>query len=191
MKHLTLALGAMLILPACTTTMTAAPVGALALKDSATVNLTQSWTSVPDALHNAKGTVLTKDGMTLNRVHIITVEPGKEMIDVNDKSLEYPVYTEGMTSLEQINFVTSSLARMGLSDVQTASVTPATLSGTDGIRFDINGKYTSGLNLRGKVGMAETESGLNMIIFVAPSEYYYARDIAEVDNMISTIKFPS
>jgi len=191
MKHLTLALGAMLLLPACAATMTAAPVGALTLKDSATVNLTQSWTSVPDALHGAKGTVLTKDGMTLNRLHIVTVKSGDEMVDVTDKSLEYPVYTSGMSRLEQVNFVTSSLSRLGLVDVKTASVTPATLSGTDGIRFDLNGKYSSGLNMRGKVGMAETDTGLNMIIFIAPSEHYYGRDIAEVDNMISTISFPS
>ena len=191
MKHLIIALGAMAILPACTTTMSAAPAGTLALKDNATVNLTQSWTSVPDGLHGAKGTVLTKDGMMLNRVHLISVKPGKEMVDVTDKSLEYPVYSDGMSRLEQINFVTSSLARLGFVDVKTASVMPATLSGTDGIRFDISGKYSSGLNLRGKVGMAETDAGLNMIIFVAPSEYYYERDIAEVDNMISTISFPS
>jgi len=191
MKHLTIALGAMLLLPACAATMTAAPAGTLALKDSATVNLSQSWTSVPDALHGAKGTVLTKDGMMLNRVHIITVEPGDEMIDVNDKSLEYPVYSTGMSSLEQVNFVTSSLARLGYADLETASVTPATLSGIDGIRFDISGKYASGLNLRGKVGMAETDAGLNMIIFVAPSEYYYGRDVAEIETMISTIRFPT
>ena len=156
MKHLTLALGAMLILPACAPTMSAAPAGPLSLKDSGTVNLTQSWTSVPDGLHNAKGTVLTKDGMSLNRVHIISVKAGDEMVDVVDKSLEYPVYSEGMSRLEQINFVTSSLSRMGLANVDTSSVTPATLSGTDGIRFDLNGKYSSGLNFRGKVGMAET-----------------------------------
>ena len=164
MKHLLVALGAMLILPACVTTMTAAPAGTLALKDNATVNLTQSWTSVPDALHEAKGVVLTKDGMMLNRVHLISVEPGKEMVDVSDKSLEYPVYSAGMSRLEQVNFVTSSLARLGFADLKTASVMPATLSGADGIRFDISGKYASGLNLRGKVGMAETEAGLNMIL---------------------------
>ena len=191
MKHLAIALSAILILPACAVTMSAAPVGTLALKNNATVNLTQSWTSVPDALHGAKGTVLTKDGMMLNRVHIISVEPGDEMVDVTDKSLEYPVYSEGMSRLEQINFVTSSLARLGFVDVKTASVAPATLSGTDGIRFDMSGKYASGLNLRGKVGMAETDAGLNMIIFVAPSEYYYDRDVAEVDAMISSIRFPS
>jgi len=191
MKHLALALGALLFLPACAATMSAAPVGALSLKNGATVNLTQSWTSVPDGLHNAKGTVLTKDGMTLNRLHIMTVKSGKEMIDVNDKSLEYPVYTSGMSSLEKVNFVTASLSRLGLVDVKTASVTPATLGGSDGIRFDLNGKYASGLNMRGKVGMAETEAGLNMIIFIAPSEYYYGRDIAEVETMISSISFPS
>ena len=191
MKHLALALGAVLFLPACVATMSAAPVGALSLKEGTTVNLTQSWTSVPDGLHNAKGTVLTKDGMTLNRLHIMTVKSGKEMIDVNDKSLEYPVYTSGMSSLEKVNFVTASLSRLGLVDVKTASVTPATLGVSDGIRFDLNGKYASGLNMRGKVGMAETEAGLNMIIFIAPSEYYYGRDIAEVETMISSISFPS
>lgn len=191
MKHLTLALGATILLTACTATMSAAPIGALALKNGATVNLTQSWTSVPDDLHNAKGTVLTKDGMTLNRVHIISVESGDEMVDVLDKSQEYPVFTAGMSSLEQVNFVTSSLARLGLADLQTAAVTPAKISGADGIRFDLSGKYSSGLKMRGKVGMAETPAGLNMIIFIAPSEFYYGRDIAEVDTMISTITFPS
>ena len=39
--------------------------------------------------------------------------------------------------------------------------------------------------------MAETDAGLNMIIFAASSEYYYDRDVVEVDAMISSIGFPS
>ena len=180
-----------LSLSACATTMVAAPLGANNLNKSATtVNLTQSWTAVPDALHNAVGTVLTKDGMTLNRLHVITVEDGKTMVDKTSKSIEYPVYTANMSKIQQIDFVKSSLLRTGIDEVNTANVKPAKVSGLSGVTFDISGKYASGLNLNGRVAMAESDAGLNVVAFVAPQEYYYDRDINEVNQIIETLQFP-
>ncbi|MEP6343740.1 MAG: hypothetical protein ABJ275_10530 [Maricaulaceae bacterium] len=180
-----------LSLSACATTMTAAPLGANSFNKSATtVSLTQGWTSVPDALHLATGTVLTKDGMSLNRLHILTVAEDKTMVDKLDKSSEYPIFTAGMSKIQQIDFVKSSLLRTGIDEINTANVTPAQVSGLSGVTFDMDGKYSSGLNMKGRVTMAESSAGLNVIAFIAPKEYYYDRDIGEVNNIIETLQFP-
>ena len=111
------------------------------------------------------------------------------MVDKLDKAKEYPVYEENMSKLQQIDFVTSSLARTGLTDIKTSNVKPAQIGGASGVDFNLDGKYASGLNMKGRVSMAAVDAGLNTIVFVAPAQYYYDRDIAEVESIIKSASF--
>lgn len=173
----------------CVATMTAAPAGPYALKNGTSVNLDKSWTHIPENLHPSIGSVLTQDGMSLNRVHILTVEDGEEMIGFIDKAQEYPVYTAGSTQLQQIEFMTSSLSRLGLESVNTENVKPATLGGIDGVSMDLSGKYSSGLHMKGRAAIAPSSAGLNMVIYLAPKMHYYNKDIGSVEAIISSIQF--
>lgn len=186
---ITLAASAFL-LSACVSTMTAAPAGAFAVKNSATVTLMDGWTHIPENLNAAKGSALTKDGIGLNRVHIVTIPDGKKMINITDKSQEYPTYQAGSSELKQIEFLTSSLSRLGVEGLTTRNVTPKTIGGLDGVQFEIDGKYTSGLNMKGLAALAESSSGLNVIVYVAPASHYYQKDLAGVKGMIDSAQFP-
>ncbi len=190
MKKLAFALLPLLVLAGCES-MSAAPAGLYELKGGTTVDLKEDWTHIPKSWHGAESSILTKDGMKLNQLHIITVEDGETFIDERSKSVEYPVYAQGSSPIKQIEFVTANLSRMGFESIESKNVNPAKVGGYDGVTMDLVGKYDSGLNLKGRMAMAETEKGLNILVFIAPAMHYYDRDIASVNHIMETVQFPA
>lgn len=182
---------AAMALTGCVATMSAAPAGSYSLKDGTSMTLQHAWTHIPDNLNATNGSIMTKDGMSLNQLYILTVEPEGKMVTVADKSQEYPEFEAGSSELKQIEFITANLSRLGFENVKTLNVSPTTLSGMEGVQFDLTGNYASGLNMKGKVALAESEAGLHTIIFMAPATYYYDRDVAEVDAIIESTSFGS
>ncbi len=190
MKKLTLILLPVLWVTGCQT-MKKVDAGPFKLNSGAVVMLEQDWTQFPKAWHSAESTLLTQDGLSLNQLHLVTVEDGDTFLSENSKSSEYPVYKKGMSVIKQVDFLTANLSRLGLENLQERNVKPAKIGGYDGITMNLDGQYSSGLNMRARVAMAETDQGLNLVIFFAPSSHYYAKDIASVNRMIETIQFPS
>lgn len=190
MKKIVIMAATAVMMSGCVTTMTAAPVGNYAVESGAIVQLSQNWTHIPSNLQSTEGAVLTKDGMSLNRVHILTVEDGESIVSQSyDKSQEYPLFQAGSSELKQIEFLMSSLARTGLENITPRNVRPVTLSGLSGVQLDIDGKYSTGLNMKGKAALAESDAGLNLIVYIAPAAHYFDKDEAEVDQMIATANF--
>ncbi len=190
MKKIVILAATAVMMSGCVQTMTAAPVGNYAVESGATVQLSQSWTHIPSNLQSTEGSVLTKDGMSLNRVHILTVEDeGSIVSQSGDESIEYPLFEAGSSELKQIEFLTSSLARTGLKNITPRNVQPVTLSGLSGVQLEFDGKYSTGLNMKGKAALAESDEGLNLIVYIAPAAHYFAKDEAAVDQMIATANF--
>ena len=65
---------------------------------------------------------------------------------------------------------------------------PFTLAGSPGVRFNLNGRYPSGLNLRGDVALAEANGKLNIIMFTAPAAHYYDASASEIDHLIGSAR---
>ena len=190
MKKLVVTLIAGVALVGCES-MSMAPAGMYELKSGVTVDLKEDWTHIPKNWHGAESSILTKDGLKLNQLHIITVEDGETFIDDKSKSQEYPVYAKGSSPIKQIEFVTANLSRMGFEKIEPKNVTPNDVGGYEGITMDLTGKYESGLNLKGRMAMAETDDGLNVLVFLAPEIHYFDKDIASVDHIMNTVQFPT
>lgn len=189
MKKLVFAILPFMVLAGCES-MSVAPAGVYKLKSGTTVELQEDWTHIPKSWHGAESSILTKDGLKLNQLHIITVEDGETFIDERSKSVEYPFYAQGSSPIKQIEFVTANLSRMGFESIESKNVVPAKVSGYDGVTMDLVGKYKSGLNLKGRMAMAETDKGLNILVFIAPAMHYYDKDIASVNNIMNSVQFP-
>lgn len=54
------------------------------------------------------------------------------------------------------------------------------------MRFDLHGKYPSGLKLRGEAVLAQANDELNLIIFLALAAHYYEANAAEVEQIIQS-----
>lgn len=152
------------------------------------VDLQHAWTSIPPGLNTlTNGTVLTRHGTSLERVDIMTLSPGQSILKVA-RNVDAPKYRAGMSETELVEFVTASLTRMGLTDIAPDNVRAFTLAGSPGVRLNVNGRYPSGLNLRGDVAMAEANGKLNIIMFVAPAAHYYEASASEIDHLIGSAR---
>lgn len=192
MKRILITLaGSVLMLSGCVSTMTAAPAGQFTVKNSASLTLIDSWTHVPENLNSTKGSAFTKDGVSLNKVHVVTIEDGEKLINSSDKSQEFPTYQAGSSELQQIEFLTSSLSRIGTVNLKPRNVTPKMVGGLEGVQFELDGKYESGLNMKGLAVLTESNAGLNIIVYIAPAAHYYEKDLASVKSLIASAQFPS
>jgi len=176
-------------LSGCAVTMTAVPAGVVETEAAFTVNASDTWTRFPKGLNSTPGSILTKDGVGLNQVYIVTVEDGTKMIKSPDKAKNFPTYEKGLSQLKQVEFVTTNLSRLGFANLEPSAVEPAVVGGVDGIKMQLSGQYPNGLNMKGKVAMAENDSGLNLVMYMAPAMHYYGKDVAEVDGLINSIRF--
>jgi hypothetical protein len=182
------AIAALAVLTACAPTMAAAPPGAFQPTNALAVNLQNSWTHIPPQLNFVtNGSVLTRHGVSLGRVDIVRLEPGQSILRVA-RNVDAPEYTSGMSELELVELVTASLQRLEYTDIRAENVRPHQLAGVPGVRFDIHGKYPSGLNLRGDAVLAQANDELNLIIFLAPAAHYYEASAAEVEQIIQSAR---
>lgn len=189
MKRL-VALAAIATLAACAPTLTTAPPGLFQPKRGVAVELRNAWTYIPPELNNVTtGSVLTRHGLALDRIEIVRLRPGQSIMRA-PSYIDAPRYRSGMSDSELVELLTASLQRLGYSDIRTENLHPHPLAGAQGLRFDIHGKYPSGLNLRGDAALAQANDELNLIIFLAPAAHYYEASAAEVDHIIQSARMP-
>ena len=178
MKTFAFAATAALLLSGCAAGLKAAQPGNYAAKVM-TVPLQQSWSVADSKYQGAQRANFTKDGFGLNQMSLVLIEEGHDMKPGKDKSEEPVNYEPGMSQLDMVEFMQASLAAIGYTAVDVSNVAPAQFVGQSGITMDLSGKYETGLNLRGVASMAETDQGLAVGFFVAPSRFYFDRDADE------------
>jgi hypothetical protein len=182
-----LALATALVVASCAPTMTAlAPGVPAATEASFTVTPPQAWSRIPAGLNfQTAGSVLTRHGMNLDRVDLITAKPGRGLLR-NAPNADLPVFRAGMSDLETVELVTTTLARMNYTGVTAANVRPHPFGAANGVRFDLSGKDASGLNVKGDVALAQSGGSLHVIIYLAPAQRYFDLSATEVDAMIKS-----
>lgn len=186
MKKAALTAAAGMALAGCVETMSAVPAGPLDGDAGFTVTLQDDWTRIPASINMmTRGDLLTKDGLTLNQLHLISLEDGQSLVRAA-KDVDVPVYAAGMSALEQVDLVSASLQRLQYADIATANIRPQDFDGVEGTRFDITGKFQSGLNFRGDVAVAQADKMLHVVIFLAPAAHYYDAEAGEVVDIVET-----
>ena len=186
-KTASIAAFTVLLLTGCVS-MSAVPANAPFQAEAAfAVKPTSSWTRMPNAMNRTTGSALTKDGVPLGAVYLLTVKNDKSMIDSAGKSKNLPRFTQGSTPLEDIDFLKASMSLMGFSDVNALNVRAEDIDGQSGTRLELEAKYPNGLNMRGDAALVETDDGLNVVLFVAPIDHYYSKYEADAKVIISSI----
>lgn len=189
MKHSILISMSALALTACVQVPVAAPAGALQPEAGFQVQLNQAWTHYPETSNPVtQGSFVTLDGPILNRVHMMTISDGEAIMKASKRD-DVPRYTVGMSQIEMVELLTSSLNRVGYSSIEADNIAPADFDGSEGIRFNVTGKYDTGLNLKGDVAVAEIDNQLHIIFFLAPELHYYDATTADVDALINSANF--
>jgi len=179
----------MLSLSACATGPKLAPAGLFAT-NSYSVPLQQDWSAI--SAKSDKGNkiqILTMDGPLLNSVYLVSnLKDGDSIMKEIRKENPVPTYYDDLSDLEQVEFLTDTLEKgLGYVNMATNNVAPASFNGEDGIKFDMSAVTDGGLNISGSALMAQSEDGLNVVFYLAPTEYYHGKMKNEVDAMFSSL----
>lgn len=189
LKKLWLTAALAMTLTACATGPQLAPAGPYETK-AYTVNLLSEWNALPVRTdRNQRATVLTKDGTGLNAVYLFSdMKPGDALYNQVRRDNPVPKFNLDMSDLEMIELVTSSLERAArIKGLATQNIRPDTFSGHDAIRFDMTGTTISGLNIEGSALLAVIDGKFNLILFIAPSEYYADKYRGDVDAIFASV----
>jgi hypothetical protein len=157
------------------------------LGDGVTVTPSTNWARV-----HAPGmdTFWTIDGMGLNELRYYTgIAPGKPIIDVSGmKNAEIGLYAANMLPNDIMDLLASNLAKAGNQEVHTANLAPAKFGAANGFRFDLNYLTKDGLKMRGEALIAQRGGKLDVLLFVAPDEYYFAHRQPDADQLFATVQ---
>lgn len=178
-----------LALSACAS-FTLAPAGPFAAGGSQ-VTLGRSWTDLNGPIWGLpKGVrLLTIDGPLLNRLYIADgLKAGEVLVRATSKERPTPAWRAGLSPNEQVEFVADSISAMDYQRVETSGLRPAKVAGADGMRFDITAKTPAGLEISGLAQIVETGDRLYLILYLAPSEHYFAATRAEAESIMDSAR---
>lgn len=152
------------------------------------VTLGETWTAYP--LESAiRLQALTIDGLGLNVLRFgVAIEDGQALIRSSDPQKLIPRFRADMSPGEVAEFLRDTLIYVGLKDVTLSSLRPETFGGREGLRADMRAAQAGGLALSGMIKAAIVEETLYLVLYYAPSEYYYGLHKDEVDRILSSIK---
>lgn len=183
------ALAATLALSACVSIKNAPP-GPYAAGKGYTVTLGRQWSDITAImLYQAKGVhLLSIDGPLLNRLYITDgIAPGGFMLKPEAKEQPTPTFRAGMAPNELVEFVADSVTALGYQRVETVNPRPARFGDGVAIRFDLTAKTKEGLDMSGTALVAERGGKAYVILYVAPTEHYYAENLAEVEKVMGSV----
>ena len=135
----------------------------------------------------------TMDGELLNLLYLIpTVREGDYIFLGQRESKrrpDAPYYHRGMREDEIRDLVDDGLLRAGFVGVDAKNLRPDDFGGREGLRFEVSMTTSEGLAYQGMVAAFEHDDGLALVIFIAPSEYYFPRDGEKVSRMLDTLRW--
>lgn len=190
MKNVIITALCALTLVACVAQPKAVAPGDFASKAGMTLPLSSDWSHFPEtslSIDTFRGEYLTKDGPLLNRLQLVSVKDGEALMR-GAQNADVPRFVTGTSELEQVEFVTQSLDRMGYSGMTAANIRPGTFDGQAGIRFDISGVLENGLEIRGDVAAVASGETLHLALFLAPAMHYYDATASEVNAALSAMR---
>jgi hypothetical protein len=87
------------------------------------------------------------------------------------------------------DIIVAAMQGQNLVNITTSHLRPQKYGSVDGLRFDFAMANSDGLIYKGTVAAAEKDGKLTVLLWKAPAEYYYGRDVAAVTKMLDTLRF--
>lgn len=151
------------------------------------VNLQRQWSDVTFMLMPRPPGVqmLTVDGIALNRLYLAGLEPGQSLVRPRDRDTPVPTYRADMSDTEMVELVIDCLAQE-FQQPQSTSLRPQNLGATPGVRFDLTARTSTGLDLSGTALVAKRDDKMQLLLYMAPTEHYYASLLPNVEAIFAS-----
>lgn len=180
------------LLAACATVANA-PAGPYKVGSGYSVTLGRAWSDI-SAIMVARPRhvrLLSVDGPLLNRLYLTDgIVAGSFLVKPAAKETPTPTYRAGLSQNELVEFVVDSVAAIGYERPESANLRPAKFGNAEGLRFDLSAKTAEGLDVSGTSLLAESGGKLYVILYVAPTEHYYAATLPEIERVMSSATLP-
>jgi hypothetical protein len=138
------------------------------------------------------GTLWTIDGFGLDELRffngIKSGDPLMQIPGVNRKDMV--TYNMTMLPNDVMDLVTSTLGKAGYQQVRSTGLRPAPFGTAAGFRFDLSFATKEGLQMKGAALIAQRRGKLDVVLYLAPAEFYYERYAPTVDRIFSSIRVP-
>lgn len=134
----------------------------------------------------------TIDGPLLNQLRIISgIKPGEHVFlrgKQRKSRPDGPWFRPSMRPDEVRDLVRDALRLEGWSQVSAHSLRPAQMGPHAGLRFGLDLISASGLRYQGQAIAAERDGKLTLLLWLAPAEHYYPRDVEAVERLFDTLQ---
>lgn len=135
----------------------------------------------------------TVDGPMLNRLSIYSrVKPGEHVFQKARERRsrpDGPWFRSGMRLDELQQLVVDGLVDQDWVGVDAMRLRPHSFGGIEGVRFDLRMTHPDGLIYEGTAAAVEREGRLTVLVWMAPKEHYFGRDVAAVNAMLDGMRF--
>jgi hypothetical protein len=158
--------------------------------DNVTVDPQVAWANAFGP--GISGTVWTIDGLGLNELRFFTgIAPGAPLLSIPgvDKR-DLTAYDATMLPNDVMELVATTLGKMGGQQVATTGLRPASFGSVTGFRFDLALATMDGLQIKGEALFAQRRGKLDVVLFIAPAEYYYDRYAPVVEKVFASVRIP-
>lgn len=137
--------------------------------------------------------VWTIDGTALNSLSIFSGVKPNEHVFMGAKERKSrpdgPWFRPGMRPDEVRDIIVDALRGQGWSNVAADNLRPQRYGSVDGLRFDLAMTSADGLIYKGTAAAAERGGKLSVLLWKAPKENYFDRDVAAVNRMLDGMRF--
>jgi hypothetical protein len=164
--------------------------GAYPAGSAYTLQLSRTWSDISAIMARRPQNVraLTIDGPTLNLVLVgHDIAPSAGLFRPGRRDERLPVYRADMTNREMVEFVTDSLAILGLSQPEAQALRPATFAGRPGVSFGLRAQTAEGLNMVGQAAVAAQDGRLQVLIYIAAEEHFAPLHQDAVDSLFASV----
>jgi hypothetical protein len=166
------------------------PVMAVNVGDDITVEPQVQWAN---ALYQANTVRLwTIDGFGLDELRFyMGVKQGDPLFQIPGvQRREMGAYNTTMLPDDVMELVSSTLGKAGYQQIRTEGLRPVPFGTITGFRFDLGFTTSDGLLMKGDALFAQRRGKLDLILFMAPSEYYYDRYAPIVERIFGSVRIP-
>jgi hypothetical protein len=167
------------------------PAGQIAVGDSFQATTAHEWADISKTVVGAPANVrlLSIDGPLLNRLYIVgPMAPGDAIVKAQTKDVRTPTYRAAMSPNEMVELVTDTVAALDYQRPESSGLRPAKFAGENALRFDLAAKTKDGLNISGTAETAEIGGKLYVVLYLAPSEHYYAATLPEIEGILASAR---
>jgi hypothetical protein len=160
----------------------------VSIGDGIQVDPQMRWTK----LSAQSGILWTVDGMGLNELRFfLEVKPDRPLMRVPGATAkELPQYKKDMLPDDILDLTVSTLSKGGYEQVRGSNLRPVSFGSGKGFRFDLD-FVSDSLTMKGVAIARQHADHLDLILFVAPTEYYFGRDTATVEKIFASLQAPA